>query len=618
MLNEEQIVWSVAEEHLDEAGFLVEQWKSARCSPTYTLAELAEGPEARLAAHVEGLRRNGPLALERVAWPVVQSDPEPERVTAAALALLDAGDFRVLELLDEPRALAKEADDDAPLDEEAHRLAALRELAERLDALEPDQAQRTAVQEFGLDAEAWRRLALRRVTAQLEGDPDEARAMELGEIGVLLEGHAPAEAAVTTEDADDGLPPEWAASTPEQRARRREADREDIEQQLAATADDEERARLEGLRQVLDEEAAADEEEPREPMAEAEADAEATVATEPDPRVEGLALALALSSHPQLGERIRASAAKAEGPSLALLLDACADRSLHPGPALDRALLQGNPAVVRAALRAAAFGERTRLLGAVEAHLQHRSHAVRAAALETAMLWGSRAAWELAQQMCEAPDAGPARLWIACLGDDRHARALAPLLDRAALRHDVLWALGFSGRVPAVEACLRWLDDDDVTTRRLAGEAVAAIVGLDLEDETLWELDSDGALPPGAEGDAPDADEDDLDADLVERPEDELPLPNAAAIRERWAQQRGGFVDGQRYVLGKQVGREGPGWALPLLPCRRVDVVAREVVARSQGAACWPGRGPARRHEQAARTLAALGRRAGVIQGDRR
>lgn len=617
MTNEDQILWDVVEEHLDEAEFLVELWQGARRSPQYTLAELADGPETRLLAHVDGVVESGPLALERVAWPGLDAS-EATRVAASALALLDGGEFRVLGVLDEPRAEGEETDDDEPVDEEAVRLAALRELAERLDALEPDEGQRTAVQEYELGAEAWRQSALRTVAEQLDADADEARAMELGEIGVLLEGHAPPDATAAVEDADEPLPPEWAALTPDERAQRREADLQDLEAQLAATTDEHERARLQGLQQVLKDEAAADAEEPAPPPTEAEPDAEPAPEPEPpDPRVQGLALALALSSHPQIGDHIRSRAGKAEGASLALLLQACADRGLHPGPALERGLAHDDPAVVCAALRAAAFGERNRMLAPVEARLQHRSIAVRSAALDTAMLWGSRPAWELALQSYKAPEAAHARLWLACLGDDRHAEALVPLLETEALRPDVLWALGFSGRVPAVEACLEWLDADDETTRRLAGEAVAAIVGLDLEDETLWEQDAP-APEPELEGDAPEQDQDDLDAELAATPEDELPLPIAAAIRERWATLETAFTPGQRYLLGKPVEREGPGWALPLLSCRRVDVVAREVVARSQGIGRWPGLAAAPRHQQAASALAELGRQAGAIQGDRR
>lgn len=539
-LGEDRIVWSVVDEHLDEAEFLASLWASARRSGLYALAELERGPERRLLAHVDGLESNGPLALERVVWPVVDdAKAEPMRLCAAALTLLESGDFRVLDVLEG----APEPDATGP------------------DATEPD----------------------------ADGDGDEDLA---GEANAVDEG---------------GL--DFGALGPEALEEKRLTDLKELDEQLAATTDEAERGRLLELQAMLQadapdpagatEDAAGEQAEPR--LLEPE--------PEVDPRLEPLGLALALASHPQLGDHIRSRAAKADGPTLALLLRACGDRGLHPGPALDRGLVHEEPAVVCAALRAATFGDRPRLLGAVEGCLQHRQAAVRAVALDTGMMWGSRLAWELALASYKQPEAANARLWIACLGEDRHAEALARQLADPALRHDTLWALGFSGRVPALIACLALLDDADQLTRRLAGEAVAAIVGLDPEDEALWE-------EPAV--DEAEVDQDDLDADLVPTPESELPLPNAAAIRERWKRLESAFVPGKRYILGKPVEREGPGWALSLLSCRRVDVVAREIVARSQGVGRWPWQARAGRHMQAVGVLAELGRQAGAIQGDRR
>ena len=616
---EDQLLWDVVEEHLDESEFLVELWASARRSASYRLDELERGPEARLFAHVDGLVVNGPLALERVAWPVAE-DPkaEPSRLCAAALALLEAGDFRVLGVLDEPRPVGEaEADEAEAVDETALRLAALRELAERLDALETDEASRTAVAEFELGAEAWRASAHGKLGERIAAEQDDERGVALSEIQTLLGAHAP-----------EPLEPPGVAEEPEalpqalgpeaQEHERQEALR-DVEEQLAATEDDTERARLTDLQAMLEADAPGPEEGALVAPDEAITPAPAA-ALEPviDPRIEPLALALAMASHPQLGDRIRSHAAKADGPTLALLLRTCADRGLHPGPALERGLAHEDPTVLCAALRAATFGDRPKLLAAVEGLLQHRSPAVRAVALDTAMLWGSRAAWELALSSYKLPESASARLWIACLGEDRHAEALVRQLASEAVRHDTLWALGFSGRVPAVVACLARLDDADELTRRLAGEAVAAIVGLDVEDEALWEQPALAKPEAGAQGEAPAEDQDDLDAELAPTPEDELPLPNAKAIRERWERSKAAFVPGKRYLLGKPVEREGPGWALPRLSCRRVDVVAREIVARSQGVGRWPWCARAGRHMQAAGVLAELGRQAGAIQGDRR
>lgn len=632
---EEEILWDVVEEHLDESEFLVELWAGSRRSSGYTLAELERGPETRLYGHVDGLVVNGPLALERVAWPVAEdAKAEPTRLCAAALALLEGGDFRVLDVLAGANAKQEAAPgegDGEGAQDEARRLAALKQLAERIDALEADEASKTAVQEYELGAEAWRVSALGKLGERIEAETDDARGVELQEIEVLLRAHAPASAVEAAADAeveaadddDDDAAPAFGALGPEELEQKRQADLKEIDEQLAATTDEDERGRLLDLQAML----RADAPDPEEAAAAAPAGegAEAgapAIDPEPelevDPRIEPLALALALSNHPQLGDQIRSRATKADGATLALLLRACADRGLHPGPALDRGLAHEDPAVLCAALRAATFGDRPKLLAVVEGCLQHRSAAVRAVALDTAMMWGSRIAWELALSLYKTPEAANARLWIACLGEDRHAEALVRQLANPPARHDTLWALGFSGRVPAVIACLALLDDADELTRRLAGEAVAAIVGLDPDDETLWEQPALEKAEEGAQGEEPAADEDDLDADLAPTPESELPLPNAAAIRERWKKLASAFVPGKRYILGKPIEREGPGWALSRLSCRRVDVVAREIVARSQGVGRWPWQARSGRHMQAVGVLAELGRQAGAIQGDRR
>lgn len=79
----------IVAEHLDEAAFLSTQWELALGDAEYTLEDVAEGPEARLGAHLDGLF----LGLELGAGdPIVEGlgSDEPGVPFAAALALLDA------------------------------------------------------------------------------------------------------------------------------------------------------------------------------------------------------------------------------------------------------------------------------------------------------------------------------------------------------------------------------------------------------------------------------------------------------------------------------------------------------------------------------------------------
>jgi uncharacterized protein (TIGR02270 family) len=102
MATDTEPLWDIVEEHLDEAEFLWEQWEHSLIAPNYTLAEVADGPEDRLMAHLDGLVVNGPLVAERLLIPTLADvDAEPTRVRAAALALLQSqGDAGVQAVFD--------------------------------------------------------------------------------------------------------------------------------------------------------------------------------------------------------------------------------------------------------------------------------------------------------------------------------------------------------------------------------------------------------------------------------------------------------------------------------------------------------------------------------------
>ncbi|MFP2932003.1 hypothetical protein ACLESO_43935, partial [Pyxidicoccus sp. 3LG] len=81
------IFWDVVERHLEEADFLWGLWEHSLVAAGLTLADVAEGPEERLLAHLDGLVANGPEVVHRLLNPALKS-PEPQRVSAAASALL--------------------------------------------------------------------------------------------------------------------------------------------------------------------------------------------------------------------------------------------------------------------------------------------------------------------------------------------------------------------------------------------------------------------------------------------------------------------------------------------------------------------------------------------------
>ncbi|MFY2557024.1 hypothetical protein ACN469_05290 [Corallococcus terminator] len=143
-------------------------------------------------------------------------------------------------------------------------------------------------------------------------------------------------------------------------------------------------------------------------------------------------------------------------------------------------------------------------------------------------------------------------------------------LEAPRLRGEVLWALGFSGRVEAADACAELLGDK--LHGRVAAEAFCAITGLVLEETFVQE-------PPDDE-----PEEDDLDADLSLSFEASLPVPAPEAIREWWRTQRSRFDVQARYLGGKPWSGEVLMAALETVPMRRRHGLARQLSLESRGA----------------------------------
>jgi uncharacterized protein (TIGR02270 family) len=151
----EPVMMDVLEEHLDEAAFLWSQWERALVSASYDMADTA-GCEERLLAHVDGLVVGGEAAVSELLLPGLETD-EPERISAAALALLAGKGKReleeVLEVLDSG--------------DEVQRAGVGRALAlSEREGLEAVLLKRLAAEDPALRAEAFQVLAFRGVVPQ--------------------------------------------------------------------------------------------------------------------------------------------------------------------------------------------------------------------------------------------------------------------------------------------------------------------------------------------------------------------------------------------------------------------------------------------------------------------
>ncbi|NVJ21573.1 TIGR02270 family protein [Myxococcus sp. AM011] len=202
--------------------------------------------------------------------------------------------------------------------------------------------------------------------------------------------------------------------------------------------------------------------------------------------------------------------------------------------------------------------------------------ALRESALAVGLLRGHREAWTQCSQAVAARVPCERSLYVltSLLGGREDLRWLVEHLETPRLRGEVLWALGFSGRVEAADACVELLGDK--LHGRVAAEAFRAITGLVLEQPFVQESPDDGPedLPL----------EEDLDADLALTPEASLPVPEPEAIREWWRTQRSRFDVKTRYLEGRPWSGEVLMAALETVPMRRRHVLARQLALESRGA----------------------------------
>ena len=268
---------------------------------------------------------------------------------------------------------------------------------------------------------------------------------------------------------------------------------------------------------------------------------------------------------------------------LALVLDTLGAHGLATAPLCSPFLTHPEPLVAAAALRAAS---RTRLPlepAQLSRALEADEPALRDAAILAGLMGGYRAAWAACQSAVEsrAPGGRLPLLLLGMSGDERDVKRLLDLLPNEKLRPQVLFALGFSGRVAAADACVELMRHKPVAA--LAGEAFSAITGLRIAEEyAAPREEEDEALPP--------LKEEDLDADLSSKPEDSLPQPQPERVAAWWQQERQRMDAKQRYLAGQPFTPRALLDALASAPMRRRHALALELELRGRGAIQVPTR----------------------------
>ncbi|AEI68537.1 TIGR02270 family protein [Corallococcus macrosporus] len=295
------------------------------------------------------------------------------------------------------------------------------------------------------------------------------------------------------------------------------------------------------------------------------------------PRVlASLRRALELSSRTGLDASLVPLLMAPEASVHALALEVHSFRGAVPRGVALELLDQADGRVVAAALRGLGSLERDTGHRELRRLLDDARPQVRLAAIESGLLSGVREAWDACRQEARGGGEGAAsaRVLQALCGDDEDVERLVALSANEVFRADTVWALGFTGRVAAVEACLELMGQDP-SVARLAGEAFSAITGLMLTDTYVMAAEEGDSLPP--------LEEDDLDADLSFHEEDNLPVPDRAAVADWWLRARQEFSRSGRYLGGKPFSGAALLDALARGPMRRRHVHARELALRTQG-----------------------------------
>jgi uncharacterized protein (TIGR02270 family) len=203
---------------------------------------------------------------------------------------------------------------------------------------------------------------------------------------------------------------------------------------------------------------------------------------------------------------------------------------------------------------------------------------IRIEAMELGLMVGVDKAWNVALAIVDKhePGFGRAAIAVAALGAEREHERLVSAVSLKDLQRDALFAMGFAGTAIAADACLAAAKTGP--SGKISADSFCVITGLDLDKEQM-------VLPEPSLPDQPVPFEaDDLDADLVPKVDEELPIPDLASVARWWADNRKRFPAKERFVYGQP-------WSLPLLhkqltsgPTRRRHGWAFEVAVRTQGA----------------------------------
>ncbi|HZN94989.1 MAG TPA: TIGR02270 family protein, partial [Myxococcales bacterium] len=254
------------------------------------------------------------------------------------------------------------------------------------------------------------------------------------------------------------------------------------------------------------------------------------------------------------------------------VLEVLGQLRVDPGLPLDPLASSGKPSMEVLALRLAQVAPDRLEPAAVERAYASPVPDVCAAGFETGLMTRSRDAFAACESAVEArsPGFSTAALLLGLSGDDKSVATLLQALADRDFQRDVVFALGFSGRVSAADALLAAMEDE--TLAPLVAEAFAAITGLRVEKEMAVRLDRWG----------PEVKADD---DGVERSRSEAALaqPDPDEVARWWKEARPKLDPARRWLRGQRWSTEALLDELEHGPARRREALALDVAVRTRG-----------------------------------
>lgn len=250
-------------------------------------------------------------------------------------------------------------------------------------------------------------------------------------------------------------------------------------------------------------------------------------------------------------------------------------RRVPSGEELASAFASPAPADQVSAIRAARQLTPDKAERWIVAGLQSEDAGVRYAAIESGLCLRVDQAWKAAADRAtkRSADAGPYLKLLALFGKVDEQEVVFAALRIPELQTAAVWALGHIGTHRAAEACIAGMRHEQVA--RACGEAYCWMTGADLERDNLAIKET---LP-----DAPDFEDDDLDANLVPTAESLWPMPNPEAVEQHWLSRKAEWSANVRHVQGHPIAGDTMLTTMETGPMLRRPDLALELHVKTRG-----------------------------------